>query len=120
MQSGTHQKRIGIVVPHTHWDRAWYLPFSAYRLRLVEMLEDLLGWLESGSVPFFVLDGQTVLLEDVFAVRPSLRSRVERYVAEKKLIIGPWYTMPDLFLARPESLIRNLQRGLQMAEALGA
>jgi mannosylglycerate hydrolase len=119
VQSATHQKRVGIVVPHTHWDRAWYLPFAAYRLRLVEMLEDLLAWLDAGTVPVFVLDGQTVLLEDVFAVRPSLRSRVERFVREKKLIIGPWYTMPDLFLARPESLIRNLQRGLQMAEELG-
>ena len=34
--------RTGIVVPHTHWDRAWYLPFQAYRLRLVEMVAELL------------------------------------------------------------------------------
>jgi mannosylglycerate hydrolase len=27
--------------------------------------------------------------------------------------------MPDLFLARPESLIRNLQRGIEMSDALG-
>ena len=24
----------GHIVPHTHWDRAWYLPFQKYRYRL--------------------------------------------------------------------------------------
>ena len=41
--------RVGIVVPHTHWDRAWYLPFQAYRLRLVEMVADLLTKIVVGS-----------------------------------------------------------------------
>ncbi|MEN9809106.1 MAG: hypothetical protein RLZZ488_673 [Pseudomonadota bacterium] len=113
------QSRSGIVVPHTHWDRAWYLPFQAYRLRLVEMMTDLLGWLESGALPLFVLDGQTVLLEDYFAVRPQDKPRVQALVEAGKIKVGPWYTMPDCFLARPESLIRNLQRGLQMGDELG-
>jgi mannosylglycerate hydrolase len=95
------------------------MPFQAYRLRLVEMLDDLLNWLEKGVFPLFVLDGQTVLLEDVFAVRPDFRERVAALVKAGKIKVGPWYTMPDLFLARPESLIRNLQRGIAMAEALG-
>ncbi|MEY3903835.1 MAG: hypothetical protein RL189_3141 [Pseudomonadota bacterium] len=113
------QSRSGIVVPHTHWDRAWYLPFQAYRLRLIEMMTDLLGWLESGALPLFVLDGQTVLLEDYFAVRPHDKPRVQALVESGKIKVGPWYTMPDCFLARPESLIRNLQRGLQMGDDLG-
>jgi mannosylglycerate hydrolase len=96
------------------------MPFQAYRLRLVEMLDDLLSWLEAGEFPLFVLDGQTVLLEDVFAVRPELRERVATLVQAGKIKVGPWYTMPDLFLARPESLVRNLQRGIGMAEELGA
>ena len=95
------------------------MPFQAYRLRLVEMLDDLLGWLENDAFPLFVLDGQTVLLEDVFAVRPDYRERISDLVKKGKVKLGPWYTMPDLFLARPESLIRNLQRGVQMAEELG-
>lgn len=111
--------QLGVVVPHSHWDRAWYLPFQAYRLRLVEMLSELLGWLEDGSLPVFVLDGQTVLLDDVFAVRPDLKERVTVLVKQGKIKIGPWYTMPDLFLARPESLIRNLQRGVRMSTQLG-
>lgn len=111
--------RLGIVVPHTHWDRAWYLPFQAYRLRLVEMMSEVLDALESGVLPLFVFDGQTVLLEDYFAVRPQDKPRVRALVEAGKMKLGPWYTMPDCFLATPESLIRNLQRGLQMAEDLG-
>lgn len=95
------------------------MPFQAYRLRLQEMLEELLEWLERDHFPLFVLDGQTVLLDDVFSLRPEWKSRVEKLVRQGKIKIGPWYTMPDLFLARPESLIRNLQRGLSMADDLG-
>ena len=107
--------RTGIVVPHTHWDRAWYLPFQAYRLRLVEMVAELLDLLESGTLPNFVLDGQTVVLEDHLAIRPQDRLRIRRLVESGRLRLGPWYSMPDGFLARPESLIRNLQRGIGIA-----
>ncbi|RLC79422.1 MAG: hypothetical protein DRI61_07965, partial [Chloroflexi bacterium] len=31
-----------IVVPHTHWDREWYLPFERYRYRLVKLVDKLL------------------------------------------------------------------------------
>jgi mannosylglycerate hydrolase len=111
--------RRGIVVPHTHWDRAWYLPFQAYRLRLVEMIAGLLDLLESGSLPAFVLDGQTVILEDHLAVRPQDGPRIRSLVESGRLKLGPWYTMPDCFLARPESLIRNLQRGMTIAAEYG-
>jgi len=111
--------RTGIVVPHTHWDRAWYLPFQAYRLRLVEMVAELLDLLESGTLPNFVLDGQTVVLEDHLAIRPQDRPRIRTLVEAGRLRLGPWYTMPDCFLARPESLIRNLQRGIGIASEHG-
>ncbi|MFM9011297.1 MAG: glycoside hydrolase, partial [Planctomycetota bacterium] len=112
-------QRTGIVVPHTHWDRAWYLPFQAYRLRLVEMVAELLDLLESGTLPNFVLDGQTVVLEDHLAIRPQDRPRIRTLVEAGRLRLGPWYTMPDCFLARPESLIRNLQRGIGIASEHG-
>jgi len=108
-------QRTGIVVPHTHWDRAWYLPFQAYRLRLVEMVAELLDLLEAGTLPNFVLDGQTVVLEDHLAIRPQDRPRIQALVESGRLKLGPWYSMPDCFLARPESLIRNLQRGIAIA-----
>jgi mannosylglycerate hydrolase len=95
------------------------LPFQAYRLRLVEMIGELLELLESEALPNFVLDGQTVLLEDYLVVRPQDRARICKLAESGKIKLGPWYTMPDCFLARPESLIRNLQRGLEMAQEHG-
>ena len=38
------------VVPHTHWDREWYSPFQTFRLRLVDLLDDLLPRLEADPV----------------------------------------------------------------------
>jgi len=30
------------LVPHTHWDREWYEPFQTFRMRLVELIDQLL------------------------------------------------------------------------------
>src|SRR5438552_7834320 len=46
------------VVPHTHWDREWYLPFEGFRERLVPVMDELLDLLDRGY-PHFHLDGQT-------------------------------------------------------------
>ncbi len=110
----------GFVVSHTHWDRAWYLPFERFRVRLVRLVERLCDLLEADpAFAAFTLDGQTVLLDDVFDVRPDLRPRVERLVATGRLVVGPFYVLPDLFLVSFESLARNLSRGLALRDALG-
>src|SRR3989304_5305304 len=52
--------RTFVVVPHTHWDREWYLPFEAFRARLVRMMDALLDLLDRDpEYKHFVLDGQT-------------------------------------------------------------
>ena len=35
------------LIPHTHWDREWYLPRAAFVARLVPALDDLLTRLET-------------------------------------------------------------------------
>jgi mannosylglycerate hydrolase len=110
----------GIVVSHTHWDRAWYLPFQTFRHRLVLLIDRLIGLLDSRpDFRSFTLDGQTVLLEDYLALRPEREVDLTRLIGEDRLLIGPWYTAPDLFLASGEALIRNLQRGRQISERMG-
>ena len=65
------------LIPHTHWDREWYLPRAAFVARLVPALDDLLTRLETDpDFRSFFLDGQTVLLEDYLRVRPDQRVRV--------------------------------------------
>jgi mannosylglycerate hydrolase len=114
-------ERIGHIVPHTHWDRAWYLPFQKFRYKLVEMMDDLLDLLEQNpeTYPSFELDGQTIVLEDYLEIRPENASRITALVEEERLSIGPWYVLPDEYLAGGEGLIRNLIRGRRIAESYG-
>ena len=66
-----------------------------------------------------MLDGQTVVVEDYLEVRPENREKVERYIREGRIEVGPWYTLPDLYPVCGESLVRNLLKGIRTAESLG-
>jgi hypothetical protein len=66
-----------------------------------------------------LLDGQTVVIEDYLAIRPENRGRVERAIQAGQIQVGPWYTLPDEFLVSGETLVRNLTRGIALAQAHG-
>ena len=84
------------VVPHFHWDREWYFTAEESKILLVNDMEEVLTMLETREdYPYFVLDGQTSVLEDYFSVSPENRERVRELVQRGKLIIGPWYTQTD-------------------------
>jgi mannosylglycerate hydrolase len=109
-----------IVVPHTHWDREWYLPFERYRYFMVGMIDGLLKLLdEEEAYTHFLLDGQVALLEDYLAIKPESRETIIDGISEGRIGTGPWYTMPDEFLVSGEALIRNLLKGHQLGEAFG-
>jgi len=117
----THAHYHGIVVSHTHWDRAWYLPFETFRHRLVRLVDRVMDLLEENDdYRAFTLDGQTVLLEDYLEVRPDQEPRLRDLIERGRLQIGPWYTLPDLFLVSGEAVIRNLQEGRRLCEDFGA
>ena len=116
----TRPGRTLVVVSHTHWDREWYLPFEAFRARLVRMMDALLDLLDRDpEYRHFVLDGQTVPLDDYLEIRPERRADIERLVREGRLVIGPGYVLPDEFLIGGESHIRNLMTGIRSARAYG-
>jgi mannosylglycerate hydrolase len=110
-----------VLVSHTRWERAGYLPFEGHRAGLVRLLDQLLAILElDPSFAAFTLDGQTVLLDDYLEVRPERRAEIERHVRAGRLVVGPCFVLPDELLVSGEALVRNLQRGLTTARALGA
>jgi len=111
--------RVGIV-PHTHWDREWHVPFQAGRVRLVRLLDALLDELEGGGLAHFWLDGQTAAIDDYLAVRPGAEGRVRALVAAGRLGIGPWCVPMDEFVVSPETIVRNLEAGLRRRAELGA
>jgi hypothetical protein len=110
-----------ILVPHTHWDREWYRTQEQFRYRLLGLLDGLLDMLEEDpGFRHFTLDGQSILVDDYLEARPGARERIARLVREGRLLVGPWYVLPDEWLVSGEALIRNLRLGLRKARDLGA
>ncbi|EOC0011762.1 mannosylglycerate hydrolase [Cronobacter turicensis] len=108
------------ITPHMHWDREWYFTTEASRILLVNNMEEILTRLEQDADYLcYVLDGQTAVLEDYFAVKPQHRERVRALVGAGKLIIGPWYTQTDTTIVAGESIARNLLYGLRDCRPFG-
>ena len=113
------EERVRVtIVPHTHWDREWYEPFSMFSERLVRMMDTLLDVAAAGF-PHFHLDGQTAMIDDYLERRPERAAELEALVRQGRLSAGPWVTQMDEFLVSGESHIRNLEMGLARARELG-
>ncbi len=109
-----------LVVPHTHWDREWYLPFEQFRLLLGERVDGVLGALERDpAFRSFTLDGQAIVLEDYVDARPDEEPRLRKLLAAGRLEAGPWYVLPDEILVGGESLVRNLLLGRRVCRRFG-
>src|SRR5207253_597325 len=108
------------LIPHTHWDREWYLPRAAFQARLVPALDDLLERLQADSAyRSFLLDGQTVLVADYLSARPEREAELKTLVKTGRLQVGPWYVLADELIPSGEALVRNLLLGAADAEHLG-
>jgi len=104
----------------THWDREWYRPFQEYRFLLVKLMDDLLDLMETNpDFKFFHLDGQTSVLDDYMEIRPEQRERLKALIGSGRILIGPWFTMPDLFCPGDEALLRNLLLGRRVSREWG-
>ena len=78
------------LISHTHWDREWYLTFQQFRLKLVHLVDGLLDILETdGQYRYFMLDGQTIVLDDYLEIRPARRADLTRYIQNGRILIGP-------------------------------
>jgi 2-O-(6-phospho-alpha-D-mannosyl)-D-glycerate hydrolase len=107
------------LVPHTHWDREWYEPFQRFRLRLVDLLDDVLARAEAEPDFRFTLDGQMAAVDDYLEVRPEAGERVRALVRRGQLAVGPWAILLDEFLCSGENIVRNLEWGLSRAHEMG-
>lgn len=108
------------ITPHMHWDREWYFTTEESRILLVNNMEEIMGRLETDpDYKYYVLDGQTALLEDYFAVIPGGKERVKALVQAGKLIVGPWYSQTDTMQVSGESIVRNMLYGMRDCLALG-
>lgn len=115
------------IISHTHWDREWFLNSRYTNEWLVPFFDSLFEMLEKEEKYRFVLDGQTLMIEDYFAELEKqgkdsshYKEKLKKYVQAGQLIVGPYYLQPDWQLLSEESLVRNLLIGHKMAADLGA
>src|SRR6516164_5654917 len=74
------------VVPHTHWDREWYLPFEDFQLRLADVVDELLEILERDTnFSSVTLDGQAIVLEVYLEVRPENEARLRTLLGSARI-----------------------------------
>jgi hypothetical protein len=104
------------IIAHLDWQRDGLQPFELQRAELLDILAHLTLYMQpqAGDAPLlkhFLLGGQTVILEDISAVRPNLVALLAIYNAGGRLSVGPWYTQSDTMLVSGESLVRNLLIG---------
>jgi len=58
-------------------------------------------------------------IQDYIEIRPEKEEAIKRLVSERRLLIGPWFCLPDEFCVGGESLIRNLLLGHKIARRFG-
>jgi alpha-mannosidase len=108
------------VISHTHWDREWYRPFQSFRLKLVHLIDGMLDILEHDrEFKHFMLDGQTIILDDYLYMRPEKEAVLREHIRKGRILIGPWHILPDMFLVGPEAHVRNLLQGDRTARKFG-
>ncbi|WP_414043966.1 glycoside hydrolase family 38 C-terminal domain-containing protein [Macrococcus sp. EM39E] len=108
------------IVPHMHWDREWYFSTEESRILLVNNMEEIFEKLEKEKdYPYYVLDGQTAIIEDYLAVKPENEERLRRLVQAGKIIVGPWYSQTDEMVVGAESITRNLLYGIKDSKKFG-
>ena len=108
------------VVSNTHWDREFRRSFEKTRRNLLIMLDTTLDILESDpEYHSFTMDGHSIMIDDYLEMRPERREQIEKFVREGRLIIGPYFTLPEEFTISHEAIVRNLMFGRKTVEKYG-
>lgn len=112
------------LITHNHWDREWIFTARYANRWLPKFFTNLLAKLDAEPDYRFVLDGQTLIIEDYLnQLTPdeaAARQReIRRFAQRGQLQVGPAYLQPDWSLVSGEALVRNLLIGDRMAREYG-
>jgi len=109
----------GHFISNSHLDREWGMDFQQTRKLTVDFIDTLLNIFDKIPDYKFLLDSQTIPLEDYLEIRPENKNRIIKAVKENRLFVGPWYTAPDCNCISGESIVRNLLMGHKIAKEYG-
>ena len=116
----TREHIAGLVVPTTHWDRAWYWPFERFRVKLIEMFVGVERmWTEDPDYRF-TMDGQSLAVEDYLEVFPEKEDLLRQMGDAGRFKMGPLYVLCDMWCTGGEAFIRNWLTGVELADRLHA
>lgn len=108
------------VISNTHWDREWRYASQETRTHLVELMDWLLEMLDKyPEYKHYHFDSQTIPLEDYLEIRPEKRDILKMHISEGRILVGPWYTLPEMNTISAEAVVRNLMRGHKIANEFG-
>ncbi|MBQ7727592.1 MAG: alpha-mannosidase [Clostridia bacterium] len=109
------------IIPHSHWDREWYLPFEKHRVRLVDLFDTLIKVMEENKdYTYYHMDGQYIVIEDYLEIKPEMRNRLFALIRAGRIQIGPWYQLQDEYLTSGEANVRNMLYGIKFCKSIGA
>ncbi|MBR5219792.1 MAG: alpha-mannosidase [Clostridia bacterium] len=115
------EKKTLHIIPHSHWDREWYLPFETHRTRLVKLFDTLIELMEKNpDYTYYHMDGQFVVIEDYLEIRPQMKDRLLALVKADRIQVGPWYILQDEYLTSGEANVRNMLYGIKLCKNFGA
>ena len=115
------EKKTLHIIPHSHWDREWYLPFETHRTRLVKLFDTLIELMEKNpDYTYYHMDGQFVVIEDYLEIRPQMKDRLLALIKADRIQIGPWYILQDEYLTSGEANVRNMLYGIKLCKNFGA
>lgn len=108
------------IIPHTHWDREWYFTTNKSIIySLIDFKEIIEHLKESDDFKYFLLDGQTSIIDDYLNIHPEDEELIKKLIADRRLFTGPWYTQTDQLVISGESIARNVYYGQKRANELG-
>lgn len=121
------------IISHTHWDREWFLNSRYTKEWLIPFFQNLFKIIEKNKNYKFILDGQTLIIEDFFEQLKieqrknrkdvkdikNIKNKLKFYIQNKHIIIGPYYLQPDYNLISDEAIIRNLLIGIKESKKFG-
>ncbi|MBK6678676.1 MAG: hypothetical protein IPG53_00960 [Ignavibacteriales bacterium] len=114
------KNKIFHVISNTHWDREWRFPFQRNRQMLVDMIDKTIEILENNpDYRAFHLDSQSIVITDYLDIKPHMKERFINLVKDKRILIGPWFILPEQFQVGGENLIRNLLIGHKICKEHG-
>ncbi len=107
-------------ISNTHWDREWRFSARRTQYMLGYMLDMLLDILDRyPDYRHFHLDSQTMPIQDYLEVYPEKKEKLQKYIKEGRIAVGPWFCLPDEFTVGSEALIRNLLLGHKIGKEMG-